>query len=240
MTRKLPTYLALITFAVAMAWVESAVVVYLRTLIDRIEPYQPNPLPWSHAALGQAEFVREAATLIMLWTVGWLAGRNSRTRWAYTSIAFGVWDIFYYVFLKMIVGWPRTLFDWDILFLLPMPWWGPVLAPALISLVMIAGGALIVAFDQDDRPLWPSPSAWMVSLVGALFALYVFMADAIRAASGGVEAIRNVLPATFNWPLFLVGLALMTVPLGELLWRTQGLSRSTEANNSSNPAPGTA
>ena len=26
-------------------------------------------------------------------------------------------------------GWPETVLDWDILFLLPLPWWGPVIAP---------------------------------------------------------------------------------------------------------------
>ncbi len=34
-----------VLYAIAMAWVESAVVFYLRSMIDRIEPYQPDPLP---------------------------------------------------------------------------------------------------------------------------------------------------------------------------------------------------
>src|SRR6476620_6499790 len=77
-------------FAIAMAWVESAVVYYLRTMINRIQPYQPNPLPLI-GGLGSAELVREAATLIMLLTVGILAGRTWRTRLGYAAIAFGVW-----------------------------------------------------------------------------------------------------------------------------------------------------
>ena len=93
------TWLVVVVFAVAMAWVESAVVFYLRTMIDRIEPYQPNPLPVM-GGLGPAELVREAATLVMLLTVGMLAGRTWRSRLGYAAIAFGVWDIFYYVFLK--------------------------------------------------------------------------------------------------------------------------------------------
>ena len=75
--------------------------------------------------------MREAATLVMLLAVGMLAGADVAPRLGYTAIAFGVWDIFYYVFLRVIGGWPRSLFDWDILFLLPLPWWGPVLAPVL-------------------------------------------------------------------------------------------------------------
>jgi hypothetical protein len=88
-----------VVFAMAMAWVESAVVFYLRTMIDRIDPYQPNPLPVI-GSLGHVELVREAATLTMLLTVGMLAGRNWRSRLGYTAVAFGVWDICYYVFLR--------------------------------------------------------------------------------------------------------------------------------------------
>src|SRR5687767_1883921 len=123
-------------FAIAMAWVESASVFYIRTLVDRIEPYQANPLPID-GALGWIELWREAATLVMLATLGMLAGRTWRGRAGYAAIAFGAWDIFYYVFLRLMTGWPNTLLDWDILFLLPLPWWGPVLAPVSTALVMI-------------------------------------------------------------------------------------------------------
>ncbi len=44
-------------------------------------------------------------------------------------------------------------------------------------------------------------------------ALYVFMADALRVLDQGTEAVRNVLPVSFNWPLFLLGLLLMAVPV---------------------------
>ena len=130
-----------VVFAVAMAWVEAATVYYLRTLTDRIVPYQANPLP-IRGVMGQVELVREAATLVMLFTVGMLAGRTWHKRLGYTAIAFGVWDIFYYVFLRLICDWPKSVFDWDILFLLPLPWWGPVLAPVCIALLMIVWGTL--------------------------------------------------------------------------------------------------
>jgi len=120
-----------VVYAIAMAWVESAVVFYLRTMIDRIEPYQPDPFPVI-GGFASIELPREFATLVMLFAVGLLAGRTWRARIGYAAIAFGVWDIFYYVFLKMMCDWPHSLLDWDILFLLPLPWWGPVLAPVLI------------------------------------------------------------------------------------------------------------
>src|ERR671915_2475822 len=128
-------------FAIAMAWVEAASVFYIRGLVDRIEPYQPDPLPMNDT-LGYVELWREAATLVMIAILGVLAGRTWRRRAGYAALAFGVWDIFYYVFLHFISGWPRTLLDWDILFLLPLPWWGPVLAPISIAVVMILWGTL--------------------------------------------------------------------------------------------------
>src|SRR6266403_400783 len=84
-------WLVVVTYAAAMAWVESAVVFYLRTMIDRIDPYQPNPLPIV-GKFGTAEVVREGATLVMLLAVGMLAGRTWRSRLGYASLAFGVWD----------------------------------------------------------------------------------------------------------------------------------------------------
>ena len=85
-------WLTVVLFAIAMAWVESAVVFDLRTMVDRIEPYQPRPLPLV-GKLGPVELVREFATLVMLFTVGVLAGKTWRARVGYMLIAFGVWDI---------------------------------------------------------------------------------------------------------------------------------------------------
>jgi hypothetical protein len=202
-------------YAAAMAWVEAAVVFYLRTLVGRIDPYQATPLPVS-TGLGSAELVREAATLIMLLTVGILAGRSWRGRLGYAAIAFGVWDILYYVFLRVICGWPHSLLDWDVLFLLPLPWWGPVLAPVLISVLLIAWGILASRSEEAGPADW---KACGLGFAGALVALYVFMADAIRVAGQGEEALRNLLPSRFNWPLFCVALVLMTVPILQMAWR---------------------
>jgi len=143
-----------VVFAIAMAWVELAVVFYLRTMIDRIDPYQPNPLPVI-GSLGRAELVREAATLVMLLAVGMLAGRNWRSRLGYAAVAFGVWDICYYVFLRKMCGWPHSLLDWDILFLLPLPWWGPVVAPMSIAIMLIAWGTLSRQFEEAPLPACP-------------------------------------------------------------------------------------
>jgi hypothetical protein len=197
-----------VAFAIAMAWLEAATVFYIRALVDRIEPYQPNPLP-VNGALGAVELWREAATLVMIATVGLLAGRTWRRRAGYAALAFGVWDIFYYVFLRVITGWPRTLLDWDILFLMPLPWWGPVLAPVCISLVMIVWGTLVTqSADRTADARW----TWALACAGILLALAVFMIDTWRALPHGRDAVLQVLPTTFNWPLFWVALLLMASP----------------------------
>lgn len=207
-------------FAVAMAWVESAVVFYIRTHVNRIEPYQPEPLPL-FGVLGPVELVRELATMIMHLTVGVLAGRTWRARVGYMAISFGIWDIFYYVFLKVMCDWPHSLTDWDILFLIPLPWWGPVLAPVLIALLMIFWGTLASQFERFRPGMLSNWRVWVLNFIGVVLALYVFMADALSVASGGVAALRNLLPTQFNWPLFLVALVLMAVPAFKLtheLW----------------------
>jgi hypothetical protein len=245
-------WLTVAGYATAMAWVESAVVYYLRTMLDRIVPYQEQPLPLI-GGLGPAELVREAATLVMLLTVGILAGRNWRTRFGYSAIAFGVWDIFYYVFLKLMCGWPHSLLDWDILFLLPLPWWGPVIAPVSIALLMILWGTLVSTWNVElpkGRSEW---KAWALNFIGVAIALYVFMSDTLRVADQGVPAIRNVLPASFNWPLFSVALLLMSAPIIQVLvrlrqgqawerWRSHGLDYGRwishfERNRQNRPEP---
>jgi hypothetical protein len=103
-------------YAIAMAFLEAVVVVYLRGVLQ---------ITNDHVALGSyftLEIWREVATLAMLTSVGWLAGRRRLERWAYGLFAFGVWDIFYYVWLKVLIGWPATLLDWDVLFLVPLRW----------------------------------------------------------------------------------------------------------------------
>lgn len=207
-------WLVVALYATTMAWVEAAAVYYLRSLIHRIEPYQPNPLPVA-GGFGEAELVREMATLVMLLTVGWLAGATWRARLGYSVVAFGIWDIFYYVFLRMLTGWPRSLLDWDILFLIPLPWWGPVWAPTSIALLMILWGTFMTKVGRLRVPFGSHWKFLALGSLGAALALFIFMADAIRTADQGIEALRNMLPVRFNWPLFGVALALMALPVAD-------------------------
>ncbi|MEO8258388.1 MAG: hypothetical protein ABI868_13660 [Acidobacteriota bacterium] len=212
-------WMLVVTFAAGMAWVEAACVYYLRVMVDRVEPYQPDPLP-IRGILGDVELVREGATLLMLATTGMLAGRTWRARLGYAALAFGSWDVLYYVFLRIISGWPASLFDWDILFLLPLPWWGPVLAPVAIALLMIVWGTLVTQRHDRIPAARGTRASWGVSTAGILLALGVFMADSLRALPAGLDTVRQVLPTTFNWPAFGAALLLMAAPLAHAGWRS--------------------
>ena len=205
-------------FAIAMAYVESAVVVYLRALygIDHLLQDLPR-LPDQFTLI---EIGRETSTLVMLVIIGWIAGRRRQDRIGYAVFAFGLWDIFYYVWLVIFIGWPTTLLDWDVLFLIPLPWWGPVLAPILIALLMVAGGGVAVFKSERGEVLRFTLVESSVAGVSTLLVLYVFMLDALHAIPEGIDAVSNVRPSSFNWLLFIMALIGMAFSLVSALWKS--------------------
>ena len=193
-------------FAIAMAYVESAVVVYIRRiygisdLIIDIPPFDP--------VLAPIEVGRELATLIMLLAVGWAVGKSLQSRLSYTFIIFGVWDIFYYIWLRLFIGWPISLFSPDILFLIPLPWWGPVIAPVLIACLMVVGGILTVISDDKGRKIRFSAFDWITLIAGLMIILYSFMEDALAIMPADVEMLTQLRPTSFNWPIYILGLVI--------------------------------
>jgi hypothetical protein len=208
-------FLGVSVYAVAMAYLEAAVVVYLRALLGLTDI---TAVDVSLGPYGLVEIGREAATVVMLATVGWMAGRHGRERWAYGLFAFGVWDILYYVWLRILLGWPGSLFGWDLLFLIPLPWWGPVLAPALIALLICVCTVLAVMRMKRGQRLGFTPVHLATAFGGGLLALYVFMSDAIQAVMAGPVDWGALRPTPFQWPLFLVALALIAVPSLVAAW----------------------
>ena len=141
-----PAVLTVSAFAIAMAHVETMIVVYLRRL------YYPEgfdfPLVIIDTPTLLLELEREAATLVMLAAYGLAAGRTKAGKLANFIIAFGVWDIFYYVWLKVVLDWPASLLTWDVLFLIPVPWAGPVIAPISVACTMIGMGLVLLHLEQ--------------------------------------------------------------------------------------------
>ena len=134
-----------ILFAAAMGILEAICVIYIRDILPSWYNYTYPVAPLKSLPY---ELIREASTLVMLLTVAWLAGFNMRSRVYYFFIMFGVWDILYYGGLKFWLDWPATWMSWDCLFLIPEPWYAPVLAPVLISVYFIAGGTLLLLVER--------------------------------------------------------------------------------------------
>ncbi len=199
-------------YAVAMALLEAVVVAYIRRLLTVTD---------DHVSLGpyvRIEIWREAATLAMLIAVGWLAGRRASDRLAYGLFAFGMWDIWYYIWLKALLDWPASLLDWDILFLIPVRWWGPVLAPMLIAALLCVTAALAVARVARGERLGITPARVGTISLGGILAMYAFMADSLHALLGGRTDWSTLRPEPFRWPLFLLALTLMAIPGLMMAW----------------------
>ena len=209
-------------FAVAMAYLEAAVVVYLRRLygikdlILSVPPFDPQ--------IGAIESGRELATLVMLLAVGLAAGKTLQSRLGFAVFAFGLWDIFYYIWLRVFVGWPHSMLDVDLLFLIPLPWWGPVLSPTLIAALMVLGGALAVIGDDRGQTARLEQADWVLLIAGNLLMLSAFMADALAVLPADAQTLSQLRPTDFNWAVYLIGLSLVALSL----WRV--MSPITQAD----------
>jgi hypothetical protein len=195
-------------FTVAMAYLEAAVVVYLRRLMGVVEPWRDASV--YDPVIAAVEVGREAATLLMLVALGWACGRNLQSRLGFFFVSFGVWDIFYYLWLKALLGWPGSLLTPDILFLIPLPWWGPVLTPVLVALVMTGVGAAAITLDDHGVALRPRAIDWLLLGSGVILILCAFMGDAIAALPATAETLAQIRPAGFPWGTYSIGLLLMT------------------------------
>ena len=196
-------------FGVAMGYFEAAVVVYLRRIMSTGGMLFPLAEGDTHIIL--VELGREFFSIVMLAAVGALAGRRFFERFCLFCLGFGVWDIFYYVFLKVTINWPDSLATWDILFQIPGPWVGPVWAPVVCSLAFIAAGILAVRAEDLERPIRPSFFEWLLSIAGGLLCILSWCLDSPNIMAGGM-------PARYPWPIFAAGL-LMAAAAFALAWR---------------------
>ena len=187
-----------------MAYVESSVVVYLRAVYGITDLLKDSFLITDKFTF--IELGREAATLAIMIMIGWIAGRNFQERIGYGLFAFGTWDIFYYVWLYVFIGWPTSLFEWDILFLIPLPWWGPVITPILISLLMILYGITSVFKSERSQFIRMKFGNMVILASGILLILFSFMYDAISALPQGMEAVAAVKPSSYKWYLYFGGM----------------------------------
>ena len=209
--------IAVLLFGVAFGYLEAAVVSYLRALHEPVrQHYYPGrpaselfpllTLDQTRAAAPEqirviaVEIGREASTLIMLAALALAVSENAGQWAAAFAIAFGTWDLAFYAGLKLLLDWPASLLTWDILFLIPVPWAAPVLAPSLVSAAMIAAGIWHFRRETAGEPVRITALHWTGILLSAFILIVSFTLDYRNLLAGG-------LPHPFAWGTFSLGLA---------------------------------
>jgi hypothetical protein len=201
-------------FAIAMAYLESTIVVYLRRIYYHDRGGFDFPLVIIDTPTLLLEVGREACTIIMLATVGIAAGRTKVGKFAFFLLLFGIWDIFYYIWLKVFLDWPPSLSTWDVLFLIPIPWVGPVLAPVLVACTMI-GMALVMLHLEARGPVLPAgKKVWLAQVTAALIIIVSFTMDIMPLLDPQGTLLAQWSPTMYRWEMLLVGLALAVGTFG--------------------------
>jgi hypothetical protein len=195
----------LIAFGIAFGFLEASVVVYLRVIGHSVRASAGIPpdalLPLvkleqigSYLRIVKIEAGREAATIVMLIAIALAATRDARSWLAAFSLVFGVWDLVFYVSLRFMTGWPASLANWDLLFLLPVPWTGPVLAPSIVAASLVTGGILALM----RQPPRVDRIAWMLLLGGGIVVFLSFIWE-------WRDVVAGMMPNNFPWLLFAAG-----------------------------------
>ena len=227
-------------FAAAMGVLEAIVVVYLRELYYPAGfrfPLQPIP-----PKILLTEIAREICTIVMLAAVAAAVTRNAYRRFSVFLFIFGLWDIFYYVALKSFLNWPPSLLTWDILFLIPITWAGPVLAPLIVSVTMIGLGILIVHLQSRYGLVKAGSSVWILLGLGAGIITLTFVWDYARLImTGGFfpsirflaenqafqKAVALYIPADYNWHAFALGEGLIIAGAAIMYRKSKGRRASS-------------
>ncbi len=224
-------------FAIAMGFMESAVVIYLREIIYPAG-FQFPLVPIS-PELAKIELLRETATILMLLSIGIIAGRSFSEKFAWFIYSFAIWDIFYYVFLKIFIDWPESFMTWDILFLIPAAWVGPVITPILVSLAMILLSFVILyysAVKNESRIIFRE---WAGLITGSVFIILGFIWDYSkfilnRFSFREIFILHNkesilihaetYLPESFNWALYSFGMVIIAGTIAAIWLRLKKMN----------------
>jgi hypothetical protein len=212
----------LVIFGVAMGFLEASVVVYLRQI------YYPDgftfPLRFMAIEELSIEYLREVSTVIMLLSVSIIAGKSFYARMSYFFLCFGIWDIFYYVWLKVLLNWPPSFLTWDILFLIPVVWAGPVLAPIICAATMVIIAGSVLSFQQKGYPVRITSPEWGLLFSGAMLVFVTFIWDyskiimqkgfalrlwTLRTDPYFQKIVAHYVPVDYQWSLFLSGESLI-------------------------------
>ncbi|MCY1722165.1 hypothetical protein OU798_17560 [Prolixibacteraceae bacterium Z1-6] len=238
-------YIPLFIFATTMGCLEAIVVVYVREL------YYPDGFCFPLKILPQwligIEIVREFSTLAMLGAVAWISGKIFLKRLSVFLFIFGIWDIMYYLALKIFLNWPESLLTWDILFMIPITWIGPVLAPVICSALMIIMSLLFDYFQNRENIKQLRASEYFLLFGGAAIIYFTFTFDfgmilvkgnflphffSMPNHPGFQEIMSTFTPTRFNWEIFTIGILLNC--FGMILFVRRALKTKTDYDTTSN------
>ena len=91
-----------------------------------------------------------------------------------------------------------------LLFLIPVPWIGPVLAPVVVSVCLIGTAITLEVALAKRWELKPHALEWALVIAAGLIVIVSFCLDWRSIIEGG-------LPGSYDWWLFAVGLGLALV-----------------------------
>lgn len=221
-----------------MALLEASVVIYLKELY-----YQDGftvAMKMIKENILITEIAREGATIVMLIFISIIAGKNKTQRFAIFLLSFAVWDIFYYIWLKVFIDWPESFFTLDILFLIPITWIGPVLAPVVCSLTMILLSLILLEIDKQNNKFHLQKTDWILLISGSVVIIFTFIKDyaaiiirnnwllemdKLMQNKEFLNLTSNFIPASYNWTIFIIGemlilLSIMIITLRDLQLKT--------------------
>ena len=159
--------------------------------------------------------------MVMLATFGLAAGRTKVGKLAVFLLLFGVWDIFYYIWLVVFLNWPPSLFTWDVLFLIPIPWVGPVIAPVSVAGTMIAMALVMLHLEARGNVLAAGKIVWLAQVGAVLIILASFTIDIIPLLDADGKRLAQWVPTSYRWELLLIGLVLAIASFGHWAYRVQ-------------------
>lgn len=209
-------------FALTFAYVESSVVVYLRGIYY---PSQYHLFPLVRASTQHIfiELGREFSTLVILFSVGMAIGRlRFWPSVLYFFFIFGLWDILYYFWLYIFIGWPPHPMEWDVLFLIPVPWLAPLICPVLVALLFVTS-AIYIPYVESLSESKPDKNGLLIWILGSFVVFISFILKSIiLLLKGGEEALLTFVPGRFYWELYIPGLVLMIFGWFRMLRKLKG------------------
>jgi hypothetical protein len=228
------TSVLLAIFGMAMGFLEAMTVVYMRQkYFPQGFAFPLGPLPPHTLVL---ESLREMTTIVMLAIIAMLASKNPLRRFAYFAYIFGIWDLSYYGALKLLLNWPPSFLTWDVLFLIPVPWVAPVLAPMICSFIMMGIAGWVFLLQGKGYRVKVGGLKCGLIILGVLMILWTFASDCCRffvrecyqmksyilpRNEHFLEIIGQHKPMYYNWPLFALGQMLILGALAMVIPRTK-------------------